>query len=102
MQASAGVGLNQAGAGGWQGIVDRAMTQGTLNPNRLERSGGVEEAGHADNSIQFEEGQGRCRIVEIHLAMVESRKEIGGEGVHVDLEAHRQGGFRTDAGTNAA
>lgn len=37
--ASAGVGLNQAGAGGRQDIVDRGMTQGTLNPKRLERSG---------------------------------------------------------------
>src|SRR5215469_5192429 len=70
--ASAGVGLNQAGAGGRQDIVDRGMTQGTLNPNRLERSGGVEEASHADDGIQFEQNQGRSRIVEIHLAMAES------------------------------
>lgn len=36
--ASAGVGLNQAGAGGRQYIVDRGMTQGTLNPGAFRRS----------------------------------------------------------------
>jgi hypothetical protein len=87
---------------GSEGVVDVRMAERALDAHRLDAAGLVELAGHADHGIELEQREGRGGIVEVDLAGLDSRDQLGGQGLRVHFQPDRQRGLGADAAADAA
>src|SRR5688572_7966377 len=78
------------------------MAQRALDSDGSQSAIVVEEAGHADDRVQLEQCSGRGRVVEINLAGLDLRDQLGGERLRVNLQAKTQGRLRTHPFADAA
>ena len=78
------------------------MAKSALDSDRADASFLVKQAGNTDDGVEFEQRERRCWVLEIDLALFELLLERAGEGVRVDLEAHRQRGLRAHSASDAA
>src|SRR5215813_10738315 len=78
------------------------MTKSTSDADRLETAVILERTFHADDSIEFEQRERRCRIVEIHPAKLQLRDQRFGQCFSVDFQSDSQRRLRTDAWSNSA
>src|SRR5438046_650311 len=83
-------------------VVHCGVTGRACNADGSDVAVGIENPGHADDGVQLQQGQRRCRIVEIDLAGLELLLQRRGEGVQVYLEPDREGGLGAHAGPHAA
>src|SRR3989441_4502791 len=87
---------------GGECVIDGRVAEGALDADRFDAAARVEESGHPHDRIQLEQGQGRCRVVEVHFPCLELFLQRLGQGVHIYLEADRQRGLRAYAAAHAA
>ena len=80
VEVAIGPAIEPAPNPGSKGIVDRRVAQGALNSDRLELSIRTKNACDAHHGIQFQEGQGGGRIVEVRLLSVRDHRAEAQEG----------------------
>lgn len=61
-----------------------------------------EEAGHADDRIELEQRKSDGRVIKVYFSLLELFDKRGGKRVHINFQAERQHGFRTQARTDTS
>src|SRR5262245_15347308 len=77
------------------------MAQRALNADRTRRSVRVEETFHTDHGIQFEQRNGRCRIIEIDLTGLYVRDKTLRKRFRIHFQARFERFCRTHSGTHS-
>src|SRR6185312_9462152 len=68
---------------GSERVVDGGMAERALDAHALDAAVAVRESRDADHRIQFEQGDGGCRVVQVHLAGGDLLLQCGGEGIGI-------------------
>ena len=78
------------------------MAKRTLNPYRLEAVIRVEEPCDTDHRIELQERESDCRVIKVHLTLLELFDERCGERIDIDFQADGQRGLWAQAGTDTS
>jgi hypothetical protein len=76
--------------------VHSGVTERTLDTHRAKTAIFIKEARDSYDSVQLQQGQRYCRVIQIHLTLSKLPDQVFRQRIDIDLQANRQSGRRTD------